>query len=222
MSNNPNSTVTDTTTNNDSSANATKYYLALGDSYTIGQSVNSVERFPEVAVDKLNALSFNFNRPEIIARTGWTTGNLINAIAATPPLRSSYDIVSLLIGVNNQYQSLSQDQYRTEFITLLNDAVKLAGNRPERVFVLSIPDYSVTPFATGSNKALIAAEIDSFNKINLSASQSGGVHYLNITSLTRQAATDATLIATDGLHPSGKEYARWVEELVPLIKPALK
>ena len=215
-------TVADTTTSpNDTTAMAIKYYLALGDSYTIGQSVNPAERYPEITVDKLNALALNFARPEIIAQTGWTTGNLINRLATSPPSKSSYDVVSLLIGVNNQYQGLSQNQYKTEFTFLLNTAIKLADNKPNRVFVLSIPDYSVTPFATGSNKEAIARQIDQFNVINALASQSAGVHYLEITSSTRQAASDPSLIATDGLHPSGKEYYKWAQSLAPLIKAAL-
>lgn len=199
-----------------------RYYLALGDSYTIGQSVLVDERFPMQTVKNLTALSANFLIPEIIARTGWTTANLINALSATPPKRQTYDAVSLLIGVNNQYQRLSQDQYSTEFAALLKTAIGYAGNNAKRVVVLSIPDYSVTPFASGSNKALIASQIDSFNTINLNIALQNGVHYLNITTSTREAATDASLVATDGLHPSGKEYKKWADLLAPMIKSALQ
>ena len=201
---------------------APRYYLALGDSYTIGQSVLVEERFPMQTAKNLTAASVNFLTPEIIARTGWTTGNLINAISATPPKRQTYDAVSLLIGVNNQYQHLSQDQYSTEFTTLLKTAIGYAGNNPKRVFVLSIPDYSVTPFASGSNKALIASQIDSFNTINLNIALQNGVHYLNITTSSREAAADPSLVATDGLHPSGKEYKKWANLLAPMIKAALQ
>ena len=201
---------------------ATKFYLALGDSYTIGQSVLVEDRFPMQTVKVLEALSVKFTTPEIIAKTGWTTSNLINAITTNPPKRITYDAVSLLIGVNNQYQHLSQAQYSAEFTTLLKKAIGYAGNNAKRVFVLSIPDYSVTPFANGSNKALIASQIDSFNVINLNIAMQNGVHYLNITTSTRQATADLSLVATDGLHPSGKEYKKWADFLAPMIKAALQ
>jgi lysophospholipase L1-like esterase len=198
------------------------YYLALGDSYTIGQSVATNERFPVQTVEKLKNISVFFNDPEIIAQTGWTTGNLLSRITTSPPLRNKYDVVSLLIGVNNQYQRQSQLQYSTEFSSLLNKAILYADNKPNRVFVLSIPDYSVTPYANGSNQMLIANQIDSFNTINQQITQLLGAHYLNITNSTRQAAIDLTLIANDGLHPSGKEYKKWADNLAPMIKRALQ
>jgi lysophospholipase L1-like esterase len=198
------------------------YYLALGDSYTIGQSVTINERFPVQTVEKLKTINVFFNEPEIIAQTGWTTANLLSQITTAPPLRNKYDIVSLLIGVNNQYQHQSQSQYAAEFSSLLNKAIIYAANKPNRVFVLSIPDYSVTPFANGNNQLLIANQIDSFNAINQQITQLMGGHYLNITNSTRQAAIDRTLIANDGLHPSGKEYKKWADYLAPLIKMALQ
>ncbi|MGG9970832.1 SGNH/GDSL hydrolase family protein [Ferruginibacter sp. SUN002] len=196
-------------------------YLALGDSYTIGQSVLEEDRFPVQTVRLLITDSIKFSS-EIIAQTGWTTTNLLNRINSKPPLKSSYDIVTLLIGVNNQYQGLSQDQYRTEFTTLLNKSIVFAGNKTNRVIVLSIPDYSVTPFADGYNISKIAAEIDSFNVINKEITLAAGVTYLDITSSTRLAENDDSLIAYDGLHPSGKEYAKWAIWLAPMIKDALK
>lgn len=207
---------------NDTTILTQNNYLALGDSYTIGQSVAVAERFPVQTVEKLKTLSVTFNNPEIIAQTGWTTGNLLNSIASNPPLRNNYDVVSLLIGVNNQYQRQSQLQYTNEFTILLNKAILYANNKPKRVFVLSIPDYSVTPFASGSNQMLIANQIDSFNTINKQITQLLGAHYLYITNSTRQAAIDRTLIATDGLHPSGKEYKKWADSLAPMIKRALQ
>lgn len=205
----------------DTSSNS-KFYLALGDSYTIGQSVLVEERYPMQTVKDLSMLFVNFATPEIIAHTGWTTGNLINALTTSPPKRLKYDAVSLLIGVNNQYQHLSQAQYSIEFTTLLKKAIGYAGNNAKKVFVLSIPDYSVTPFASGSNKELIASQIDSFNVINLNIAMQNGAQYLNITTSTRQAATDPSLIASDGLHPSGKEYKKWAYFLAPMIKAALQ
>ncbi|MBC7888225.1 MAG: SGNH/GDSL hydrolase family protein [Ferruginibacter sp.] len=199
-----------------------KTYLALGDSYTIGQSVPVAERFPNQTASLLLLDGIKLSTPEIIAQTGWTTGDLIVSINSTPPLKSNYDIVTLLIGVNNQYRHLSQTQYRDEFTILLNKSIVYAGYRKNRVFVLSIPDYSVTPFASGYPTALIASEIDSFNVINKQLALSAGCSYLDITASSRQALNDPALIASDGLHPSGKEYKKWAMLLAPLIKASLQ
>ena len=198
-----------------------KNYLALGDSYTIGQSVAAAERFPAQTINILSKDSINFNVPEYIAQTGWTTRNLISAVNTMPPLKTSYDFVTLLIGVNNQYQGRSQAEYATEFTELLNTAIQYAGNRTKRVAVLSIPDWSVTPFANGRDRALIALQIDSFNVINKQIALARGVNYIDITASTRMAATDPTLIATDGLHPSGNEYSKWAVLLAVIIKLSL-
>ena len=199
-----------------------KSYLALGDSYTIGQSVAIADRFPVQATVYLTAQGIPFSAPEIIAQTGWTTANLMSALGAPAPLKPRYDIVTLLIGVNNQYQHRPQQEYAEQFLSLLNKAVQYAGNNKKRVIVLSIPDYSVTPYASGSNKALIAREIDSFNLINKTIAMQTGVNYLDITASTRLAANDPSLIAADGLHPSGIAYKLWAEGLVPIIKKVLQ
>jgi lysophospholipase L1-like esterase len=198
-----------------------KNYLALGDSYTIGQSVPATDRFPAQTMYILSQDSVRFNAPEYIAQTGWTTGNLISTLNATPASKTTYDFVSLLIGVNNQYQGRSQAEYRIEFTQLLNNAIQYAGNREKRVAVLSIPDWSATPFANGRDKALIALQIDSFNSINKKIALAKGVHYIDITPSSRMAATDLSLVAADGLHPSGKEYAKWAALLAAVIKSAL-
>jgi lysophospholipase L1-like esterase len=197
-------------------------YLALGDSYTFGQSVDVLARYPVQAKGLLRADSILISAPEIIARTGWTTKDLINTLTVTPPRRSHYDIVSLLIGVNNQYQHLSQDQYRVEFALLLDSAIRYAGNKRDRVFVLSIPDYSVTPFASGYNRAVIAKEIDEFNAINKEITRAASCYYIDITASTRQAANDPSLICPDGLHPSGIEYNKWASLLADAIKFSLR
>ena len=199
-----------------------KSFLALGDSYTIGEAVLFSEKFPVQTVQYLRQQGINFSEPEIIAKTGWTTANLLNALADAAPSKKSYDIVTLLIGVNNQYQHQSQQQYAEEFLILLNKAIQYAGNNKKRVIVLSIPDYSVTPFASGTDKALIAREIDAFNTINKAIAEQAGVNYLDITGYTRMAVADATLLATDGLHPSGLEYKIWSDTLLPVIKVALQ
>jgi lysophospholipase L1-like esterase len=194
-------------------------YLALGDSYTIGQSVAEDERFPAQTVAALLTDSIQLTAPQYIATTGWTTVDLQNAITQQNPV-GPYGAVTLLIGVNDQYQHLDTGGYRTRFTLLLQKAVQLAGNRKDRVFVLSIPDYSVTPFGGGSTT--IRDQIDGFNAINQQITLANNIAYINITDISRQAATDPTLIAGDGLHPSGKQYALWVQALAPVMEKALK
>lgn len=198
-----------------------KNYLALGDSYTIGQSVTASETFPAQTVDYLNQFNIKFSQPEIIAQTGWTTTSLINRINTAAPLKLKYDIVTLLIGVNNQYQGLSIVQYSNEFTTLLNKAIQLANNNPQRVIVLSIPDYSVTPFVNAANKNYVASQIDSFNATNKTITLQANVQYLNITPSTRLAANDLSLLASDKLHPSGIEYKKWADSLQRRIRAIL-
>ena len=192
-------------------------YLALGDSYTIGQSVGAGDRYPVQAVRRLRDDSLYYKTPDIIAVTGWTTGNLLAAMPATTP-NPPYHIVSLLIGVNNQYQHLSQSEYRTQFTELLQQSIQLAGNLSSHVIVLSIPDYSVTPFARGRDRAFIAAQIDSFNTINREVSRAYQVAYVDVTEESRRAADDPSLIAGDSLHFSGKEYNIWAGMMEPLMK----
>jgi lysophospholipase L1-like esterase len=195
-------------------------YLALGDSYTIGESVPATENFPNQTARMMKTDTTEL-QVRIIAKTGWTTDELeagIIAANAANPLLGSYDFVSLLIGVNNQYRGRSVASYRPEFEALLQKAIQYAGNRSERVVVLSIPDWGVTPFATGRDRAQIAAEIDAYNAANKQISLQYGVHYIDITPWTREAATDPTLLAADGLHPSGKEYRRWAERVSNFFK----
>jgi lysophospholipase L1-like esterase len=196
-------------------------YLALGDSYTIGEAVPQNQSFPYQLVSSLKSNSFSVQPPAIIATTGWTTDNLINAIAASSITNKKFNFVTLLIGVNDQFQGLSQDNYKIKFAQVLTTAINFAHGDTSRVFVLSIPDYGVTPFA-GGNDASIGPQIDQFNAINKSISLKAGVSYLDITDISRQAATDPALIAADGLHPSGKMYGLWIQRLEPLIAARLK
>ena len=195
-------------------------YLALGDSYTIGESVSEADRFP----NQLSALLAEEGIPvkvTIIARTGWTTDELwqgIQAQTVEPP----YDLVSLLIGVNNQYRGRSLAEYREGFVFLLNKAIEYAGGDVDRVLIFSIPDWGVTPFASGRDAEKIAAEIDAFNQVNLEESQKAGVHYVDVTPVSRQALTDQSLIASDGLHPSGSMYAQWASLALPIALDVLK
>ena len=162
----------------------------------------------------------NMAQPDIIATTGYTTGYLLSALSTSPPSRI-YDAVSLLIRVNNQYQGRSQAEYKVEFEMLLTKSISYAGGRANRVFVLSIPDYSITPFARNLDTARIAREIDEFNAINKQIALQYGVTYINITPISREGKTDPTLNAGDGLHPSGKQYMRWASLLAPLMKQVL-
>ncbi|WP_183575259.1 SGNH/GDSL hydrolase family protein [Mucilaginibacter sp. X5P1] len=195
-------------------------YLALGDSYTIGQSVPQAESYPYQLTASLSAEGFKTRNPDIIAITGWTTDDLIDAIAASTFKSKQYSFVTLLIGVNDQYQGMSQANYTIKFAQVLNTAISYAQGDPNRVFVLSIPDYGVTPFADG-NDAVIGPQIDQFNAINAAISAKAGVHYLNITAISRLAAKDPLLIASDGLHPSGLMYTQWVSMLEPLVATQL-
>jgi lysophospholipase L1-like esterase len=196
-------------------------YLALGDSYTLGEAVPQAQSYPYQLAGSLNALAYTVKTPKIIAVTGWTTDQLINAINGSGLIGKKYDFVTLLIGVNDQFQNLSQDNYRLKFAQVLNTAINSANGDTSRVFVLSIPDYGVTPFA-GGNDSSIGPQIDQFNAINKDISQKAGVHYLDITAISREAATDPSLIANDGLHPSGKMYALWIQQLAPLVAARLK
>ena len=195
-------------------------YLALGDSYTIGESVEEAERFPNQLAAMLAAEDVTVD-VQIIARTGWTTDELwqgIQANTVTPP----YDMVSLLIGVNNQYRGRSSEEYREGFIFLLNKAIEYAGGDAKRVIVFSIPDWGVTPFAYGKDTTQIANEIDAFNKVNLEESTKASTHYVDVTPSSRLALNDKTLIAGDGLHPSGKMYAEWAKSALPIALSILK
>ena len=198
-----------------------KKWLALGDSYTIGTSVKEADRYTEQTIALLNAQSIRMANATIIATNGWTTGDLMAAVR-DKPVSTDYDVVSLLIGVNNQYRGGSIEEYRQQFTVLLQRSIQLANGQPGHVVVLSIPDYSVTPFASGSNKQQIAREIDAFNEVNKMIAADYKVHYLYITTESRKSAADPSLVAADGLHFSGKEYAAWSQLLAPLIKPLLQ
>lgn len=195
-------------------------YLAIGDSYTIGESVPATENFPNQTVQLLQKENNITAEARIIAKTGWTTDELEAGILAADkedPLLPSYDFVSLLIGVNNQYRGRSVEDYKPEFEALLKKAIRFTGNNASHVVVLSIPDWGITPFAEGRNRSQIAAEIDAYNKANKEIALQYKVHYIDITSWTREATTDHSLLAADGLHPSGKEYKRWAMKIATWI-----
>lgn len=195
-------------------------YLALGDSYTIGESVGLRESFPYQAVSLLRQQGFAVVAPEIVATTGWTTDELASGIAAHRFL-PQYDVVSLLIGVNNQYRGRILENYRVEFKDLLAQAIRFAANKKERVFVLSIPDYGVTPFAKDRNPQIIGTELDAYNAAAKEICDAAGVAFLDLSTGFRKAATDPQLVAQDGLHPSAKAYQAWAEALAKAVQNAL-
>jgi lysophospholipase L1-like esterase len=189
-------------------------YLALGDSYTIGESVAAQDRWPDQLARSLAETGIQ-TEVTIIARTGWTTDELREGIEQqeiTPP----YDLVSLLIGVNNQYRGYDIDQYREEFAFLLNKSIEYAGGDPNHVIVLSIPDWGVTPFAWGRDTSKIAQEIDAFNAVNREESEKANVRYVDVTPISRAALEDKELLASDSLHPAGKMYAQWAQLVLPV------
>ncbi|OLY92742.1 Lysophospholipase L1 [Cnuella takakiae] len=195
-------------------------YLALGDSYTVGEAVNLRESFPYQTVSLLREKGFALAAPEIVATTGWTTDELAAAIAGHRFL-PHYDLVSLLIGVNNQYRGRALDNFREEFKELLAAAIRFAGDKKDRVFVLSIPDYGVTPFAKDRNPEKIGRELDAYNAAAKAICESAGVVFLDLSTGFRKAAQDPQLVATDGLHPSGKAYQEWAQALANAAQTAL-
>lgn len=192
-------------------------YLSLGDSYTIGERVTPGERWSVILSDLLRKNNINIANPEIIAQTGWTTAELQEGIKGRRP-KGPYNLVSILIGVNNQYRGQSIERYREELQELLQQAIGFAGGNIERVFMLSTPDWGVTPFARGSDGAKIATEIDAFNKAAKEECEKSGIVFIDITPLSRTARNDASLIADDGLHFSGKMYRQWAEFALPTVQ----
>jgi lysophospholipase L1-like esterase len=202
---------------------AAQRYLALGDSYTIGESVAEAERWPVRLAALLREKGIEVGTPEIVATTGWTVRELGHGIDAAAP-RGPYDLVTLLIGVNDQYRRGDPDAYRADFAAVLQRAIGFAGGQAGRVVVLSIPDWGVTPFAArgGRNRETIGAEIDRFNQINREEAAKAGARYVDVTPESRRAAADPALIAPDGLHPSGVMYAEWARLAVPAAQAALR
>jgi len=191
-------------------------YLALGDSYTIGEQVPFAENFPNQAVQLMRKTGFAFHAAEIIAKTGWTTDELSNVIENTAILET-YDIVSLLIGVNNQYRGRSASEFKVEFEHLLQKTIQFAANKPYRIFVLSIPDWGVTPFADGREREKIATEIDEYNYICETSTREFQANYIDITASQRTDGNKTEFLAADGLHPSGIEYKKWAVKLADAI-----
>lgn len=196
-------------------------YLALGDSYTIGESVEEAERWPVNLASQLRNQGVQVYVPTIVATSGWTTDELMLGIEEAN-LTEHYDLVSLLIGVNDQYRGYPFENYEAKFEKLLKTALSYANQDAESVFVLSIPDYGVTPFGELANPQKIANELDNYNAVAKEVCESYGVAFYNITEISRLAADDKSLIALDQLHPSGKMYAMWVDAIIDEVKAKLK
>ena len=192
-------------------------YLALGDSYTIGEGVEALGRWPMQLVRGLRDAGIAIADPRIIATTGWTTDELSAAMDAAEPL-GEWDVVSLLIGVNNQYRGRAVDDYVGEFTRLLQRAIALAGDRASRVLVLSIPDWGVTPFAfaSGRDRQVIADDLDAYNAAARELCEAHGVAFVDITGISRDGGGEPAMLADDGLHPSAAQYARWADAALPV------
>ncbi|MEZ0471459.1 SGNH/GDSL hydrolase family protein [Luteimonas salinilitoris] len=197
-------------------------YLALGDSYTIGESVPEAGRWPLQLARTLRAEGIPLADPHIIAVTGWTTDELSAAIDAAEPL-GTYGFVSLLVGVNNQYRGRDVDDYREQFAALLQRAIGFAGGRADRVLVLSIPDWGVTPFAaqSGRDPARIARELDAYNDAAARVCAAHGVAFVDITAVSRARGAEADMLAEDGLHPSAAMYTEWTQLALPVARQRL-
>jgi lysophospholipase L1-like esterase len=195
----------------------TSTFLALGDSYTIGEGVTAVERWPNQLVAALRKRGVDIAEPRIIAKTGWTTDEL-NAAIDGEGVRDSFDLVTLLIGVNNQYRGRDLENYRVECGSLLQRAIHFAGGDARRVIVVSIPDWGVTPFAVARDRARIAAEIDAFNRINRDVTRQAGARYADVTPMSREGTS---MVVSDGLHPSAAMYARWTAAILPAAMAVL-
>jgi lysophospholipase L1-like esterase len=195
-------------------------YLALGDSYTIGEGVKDEERWPTVLVRLLAARGISIGAPHYVAQTAWTTDELSEAIDAAQPA-APFDLVSLLIGVNDQYRARPVSAFEGEFAALVKRAIAFADRRPERTIVLSIPDWGATPFAEGRDRDLIGRQIAAFNTKGESIAQSLGAHWVDVTEASRAMLTDSSLVAADGLHPTGAMYRRWAQIIAPVAVNAL-
>jgi lysophospholipase L1-like esterase len=193
-------------------------WLALGDSYTIGESVQAKDCYAVQAVSILGSPQEKYSPPEILARTGWTTRELARALRDHPPGQKIYGIVTLLIGVNNLYQGRELSEYRLELDGLIEQSVSYSGGRPAHVVLISIPDFSVSPFAARMDRAAISRQTDRFNAVARELAIKHGIQFLDITPQTRLAEGNPGKFAPDGLHFSGKEYAAWAGMLAPLIQ----
>ena len=193
-----------------------KNYLALGDSYTIGEGVAESDRWPVQLVEDLENRGYSIDSLQIIASTSWTTDELVLGVLETPTL-PEYDLITIMIGVNNQYRGRSLENFRDELEILIELSLKMTGGDPSKVFLISIPDWGVTPYADRFDGGLIADEINAFNSEIIQVSQESNIRYIDVTEISRQAAQDSRLLVADSLYPSGLMYTKWVEKIAPII-----
>ena len=189
--------------------------LALGDSYTIGESVETTERWPHQFVDALRQEGIRAPDPDYIATTGWTTRDLLAGIPGQLHTGKDYNLVSILIGVNNQYQGIPFSTYEPDLREIVEFALQLVKGDTCKVFMLSIPDYAYTPF--GKGKAIISQELDAYNTVNKQIAQEYHIPWVDVTAPSRKGLENPELIAEDGLHPSARQYGLWVGEIRPLL-----
>lgn len=190
--------------------------LALGDSYTIGASVDINERWPHQLINKLRAMGFVGGDPDYIAKSGWTTRDLIYGINSMLDEDKSYNLVSILIGVNNQYRRMPIDTYEPDLRKIIDLALGLVNQETSRLLILSIPDYAYTPF--GGGNTLVSSEIDEYNEIKRKVADEYQIAFIDITPISREGLLKPSLVASDGLHPSEVQYGQWVEAIIPMIR----
>ena len=196
-------------------------YLALGDSYTIGEGVEDQERWPTLLVGMLATRGIDVGPPHYVAQTAWTTDELSDAIDAAKPA-GPFDLVTLLIGVNDQYRSRPVSAFEGEFTTLVRRSIAFAGKRAERTIVVSIPDWGATPFAEGRDRAVIGKEISAYNEKAESIVRQLGAHWVDVTESSRAMLREPELAVADKLHPSGEMYRRWAELIAPVAEAAIR
>lgn len=195
-------------------------FLALGDSYTIGEGVADHERWPDQLVAMLRSRGVEIGDPHIVARTAWTTDELSDAIDAEG-IKGPFDLVTLLIGVNDQYRSRPVESFKPEFQALLRRATKFAGKKTKRVIAVSIPDWSATPYAEGRNRDVISREILLYNSAAEELARAQGIRWMDVTEVSRAMLHDSALVAVDGLHPTGAMYRQWAAVLLPAALTSL-
>jgi len=191
-------------------------YLALGDNYTVGESVLQNQSWPFQLTKVLSEKNIKISSPRIIAKTGWNSSELKIGINNSS-LDFPYDWVSLLIGVNDQYQGRNIEEFKEQFEVLLAEAISFSGNKKERVFAVSIPDWAVMPFAKELNREQISKEIDDFNQVIYEVCSFENIHFIDITSISRSVKDNPSFIAKDSLHPSGTQYSRWIKQMIPFF-----
>lgn len=196
-------------------------YLALGDSYTIGESVPIFESFPYQVIQLMRKVKQHFHAPEIVAKTGWTSNELAEHILHTN-LNEQYDFVTLLVGVNNQFRDMAIKDFENDFAFLANKAIHFAGNKSNRVMILSIPDWGYTPFANGREIQKISKEIDDYNEVCAGIAKKMKLHFINITDETRAEKNNLQALASDRLHYSKSTHLRWAEKIASIMKQELK